>query len=46
METTLDWAAAGKIKPVIDKIFPLEQTPEAFAALRKREVLGKLLVVP
>ena len=43
---TLDWAAAGKLKPVIDSIFPLDQTPAAFAKLRSRKVLGKVLIEP
>lgn len=43
---TLEWAAAGKLKPVIDAIFPLEQTPAAFAKLRARSVLGKVLIKP
>ena len=43
---TLDWAAAGKLKPVIDSSFPLDQTPTAFAKLRAREVLGKILIKP
>ena len=43
---TLDWAAAGKLKPVIDSIFPLERTSEAFAHLRSRNFLGKVLVEP
>jgi 2-desacetyl-2-hydroxyethyl bacteriochlorophyllide A dehydrogenase len=42
--TTLEWAAQGKLKPVIDQVFPLEQTPEALQRLRARNVLGKLLV--
>jgi 2-desacetyl-2-hydroxyethyl bacteriochlorophyllide A dehydrogenase len=46
LETTLDWAAAGKLKPVIDSIFPLDQTAAAFAKLRSRHVLGKVLVEP
>src|SRR5207244_1796362 len=29
--TTLEWAAAGKLKPVIDSIFPLDQSAAAFA---------------
>jgi len=41
---TLNWAAAGKIKPVIDSIFPLAETAAAFAKLRARNVLGKILV--
>ncbi len=43
---TLEWAAAGKVKPVIDSIFPLERTREAFAHLRSRNFLGKVLVEP
>jgi NADPH:quinone reductase-like Zn-dependent oxidoreductase len=45
-QATLEWAAAGKLKPVIDSIFPLEQTPAAFAKLRARNSLGKLLIEP
>lgn len=43
---TLDWAAAGKLKPVIDACFPLDQTPAAFVKLRSRTVLGKVLIKP
>lgn len=43
---TLEWAAAGKIAPVIDSILPLAETPAAFAKLRAREVQGKLLITP
>lgn len=46
IQATLDWAAAGKIAPVIDFIYPLAETPFAFERLRKREVLGKLLINP
>jgi 2-desacetyl-2-hydroxyethyl bacteriochlorophyllide A dehydrogenase len=43
---TLEWAADGKIAPVIDSIFPLEEAPAAFTKLRARQVLGKILVNP
>ena len=43
---TLAWAAAGTLKPVIDSVFPLDQTPAAFAKLRARDVLGKVLIKP
>ena len=46
LQATLEWAAAGKLKPVIDSIFPLDQTAAAFAKLRSRAVLGKVLVKP
>jgi NADPH:quinone reductase-like Zn-dependent oxidoreductase len=46
IQATLEWAAQGRIKPAIAQIFPLEQTPAAFAALRGRQVMGKVLVEP
>lgn len=46
MEATLKWAAAGKIHAVIDRVFPLDKTPDAFAVLRDRTVLGKVIVKP
>ena len=46
IRTTLEWAAAGKLKPVIDSIFPLDRTAEAFAHLNSRRVLGKVLIEP
>jgi len=46
LDATLKWAAAGKLKPVIDSIFPLDQTAAAFAKLRSRNFLGKVLVEP
>jgi 2-desacetyl-2-hydroxyethyl bacteriochlorophyllide A dehydrogenase len=41
---TLDWAAKGWLKPVIDRIYSLAETRRAYDALRDREVLGKVLV--
>jgi len=44
LEATLNWAALGRLKPVIDSIVMLDQAPAAFAKLRNREVLGKVVV--
>lgn len=44
LQATLDWAAAGKLKPVIDSLFPLANVPAAYAKLRSRQVLGKVLI--
>jgi 2-desacetyl-2-hydroxyethyl bacteriochlorophyllide A dehydrogenase len=46
LKATLDWAAAGKLKPVIDSTFPLTETTAAYAHLRSRNVLGKVLIEP
>jgi 2-desacetyl-2-hydroxyethyl bacteriochlorophyllide A dehydrogenase len=46
LQATLEWAAAGKLKPVIDSVFPLDQVSAAFDKLRSRKVLGKMLIEP
>lgn len=46
LKATLEWAAAGRLKPVIHAVYPLDRTAEAFASLRARTVLGKVLVDP
>jgi 2-desacetyl-2-hydroxyethyl bacteriochlorophyllide A dehydrogenase len=38
--------AAGKIRPVIDKVLPLEQAADGLRLIRDREVIGKVVVVP
>ncbi len=37
---------AGKMKPVIDKVLPLEQAAEGLRLIRDREVIGKVVVTP
>lgn len=44
MITTLEWAARGVLKPVMDRVVPLAQAAEAFNALRERRVLGKVVI--
>jgi NADPH:quinone reductase-like Zn-dependent oxidoreductase len=46
LKATLEWAAAGRLKPVIHAVYPLARTAEAFASLRARTVLGKVLIDP
>lgn len=43
---TLAWAADGRIRAAIDHVYTLDQVPEAYARLRGRQVLGKVLVRP
>jgi 2-desacetyl-2-hydroxyethyl bacteriochlorophyllide A dehydrogenase len=45
MIATLDWAAVGKLKPMVHKTYRLEDAPQAFADLRNRTVLGKAVIV-
>ena len=46
VRATLEWAAEGKLKPVVSRVFPLAETAAAFALLRDRSVLGKALIKP
>jgi 2-desacetyl-2-hydroxyethyl bacteriochlorophyllide A dehydrogenase len=46
LRLTLEWAADGRLRPVVQEVYPLAKAAEALARLRRREVLGKLLVVP
>jgi alcohol dehydrogenase len=36
----------GKIKPVVDKVLPLDQAAEGLRLIRDREVMGKVVVPP
>jgi NADPH:quinone reductase-like Zn-dependent oxidoreductase len=44
MTRTLEWAASGRLKAVIDRTLPLERTREAFDLLRHRQVTGKIVI--
>jgi 2-desacetyl-2-hydroxyethyl bacteriochlorophyllide A dehydrogenase len=46
LAATLEWAAAGRLKPVIDRAVPLAAAADALAALRQRQVLGKVVIEP
>jgi alcohol dehydrogenase len=42
----MELIAQGKMKPVIDKVLPLEQAVEALRLIQDREVIGKVIVTP
>jgi len=42
----MELIAAGKIKPVIDKVLPLDQAREGLRLIADREVIGKVVVTP
>ena len=46
VRATLEWAADGRLKAVVSRVFPLAETAAAFALLRDRNVLGKALIKP
>jgi alcohol dehydrogenase len=42
----MELIGAGKIRPVIDKVLPLEQAREGLRLIQDREVIGKVVVKP
>ena len=46
MQALFELHAAGKIRPVIYKNYPLEELPDALAALAGRRTIGKVIVTP
>ena len=42
----MDLISAGKMKPVVDKVLPLEQAREGLRLIQDREVIGKVVVTP
>ncbi|MBL9023527.1 MAG: NADPH:quinone oxidoreductase family protein [Myxococcales bacterium] len=45
-ERVLGWLAEGKVRPHIDAIYPFEQAGEALARIERRDVKGKLVLIP
>jgi alcohol dehydrogenase len=46
LEALLKLISEGKLKPVIDKVLPLDQAAEALRLIEEREVIGKVIVAP
>ncbi|MFC6823838.1 alcohol dehydrogenase catalytic domain-containing protein [Halopelagius fulvigenes] len=46
LERLVELVADGELSPEIDETYPLEATDDAFAAMRDRESVGKILVTP
>jgi NADPH:quinone reductase-like Zn-dependent oxidoreductase len=42
----MDLIGAGRIKPVIDKVLPLDHAREGLRLIQDREVIGKVVVTP
>lgn len=46
IEELLKLVQAGKLKVLIDKVFPLTEAREALRVIEDREVFGKVVVAP
>ena len=45
LQELIQYYLQGKIKPVLDRVLPMEHLPEAFARMGSRQVCGKLVLV-
>lgn len=41
----VQWYLQGRIKPILDRVLPMEQLPEAFARMGSRQVCGKVVLI-
>jgi NADPH2:quinone reductase len=46
VERIFSWVAEGKLKPHVDATFPFARAAEAYTRMEKRDVKGKLVLVP
>ena len=46
MKQLMEWIATGKLAPLISARYPLEQAVDALFAMMRREVAGKIVIVP
>ncbi len=46
LSALMQMIAEGKMKPLIDKVLPLEEAREGLRLIEDREVIGKVVVVP
>jgi NADPH:quinone reductase len=44
MRELLEWQREGKVRPIVDHVLPLEQTPEGLRMLVERKAKGKIVV--
>jgi NADPH2:quinone reductase len=45
MQSLAQWYAQGKIKPVIDRVLPMQELKQAYTLMGSRQVKGKLVLV-
>ena len=46
LKALMDMIAQGQMRPLIEKVLPLEQAAEGLRLIRDREVIGKVVVAP
>jgi alcohol dehydrogenase len=46
LQALMKLISQGRLRPVIDKVLPLEEAPEGLRLIQDREVIGKVVVTP
>ncbi|MBQ5943018.1 MULTISPECIES: NADPH:quinone oxidoreductase family protein [unclassified Massilia] len=46
MQRLMDWMAEGKLRPLVSKRYPLDQTAQALNDMAGRKVVGKVVITP
>ena len=46
MQRLMDWMAEGKLRPLVSKRYPLDQTAQALNDMAGRKVVGKVVIAP
>jgi NADPH2:quinone reductase len=46
MARLIQWGVEGKIRPHIDRVFPLDETADALRAMETRQIKGKVIIKP
>lgn len=46
LAATIEWAQSGRLRPVVDQVFPLSKALDAYNKLRSRQTLGKVVIIP
>jgi NADPH:quinone reductase-like Zn-dependent oxidoreductase len=46
MEQLLEWEALGKLRPVVDRAFPLQEAAAAHRYIEGRHNIGKVVLTP
>jgi NADPH:quinone reductase len=42
----MDWVDAGKLKPIVQRVFPLDEAVDALRWIAERRVIGRVVITP
>jgi NADPH2:quinone reductase len=45
-QVIMDWVAEGKLRPLVQQAFPLDQAVQAIRWVAERKVIGRVVITP